>query len=65
VYSVAFSPDDRTLAATDSAGQVWLWDTHPSAAAAAICRMSGQPLTQAEWHNYIPGRPYAAPCPMR
>jgi WD40 repeat protein/transcriptional regulator with XRE-family HTH domain len=64
VYSAAFSPDGRTLAATDAAGQVWLWDTHPGAAAAAICRMSGQALTPAEWHTYVPGRPYAPPCPL-
>jgi WD40 repeat protein len=65
VYSVAFSPSGRTLAAADAAGQVWLWDTHPGTAAAAICRMSGQPLTPAEWHTYIPGRPYDPPCLTR
>ena len=65
VFSVAFSPGGRTLAAADSAGQVWLWDTDPRAAAAAICAMAGQPLTPAEWHTYLPGRPYAPPCPAR
>jgi WD40 repeat protein len=27
VESVAFSPDGRTLAATDNNGDIWLWDT--------------------------------------
>jgi WD40 repeat protein len=65
VFSVEFSPGGRTLAAADAAGRVWLWDTDPRAAAAAICAMAGQPLTPAEWHNYLPGRPYAPPCPAR
>ena len=65
VYSVAFSPSGDTLAAADSFGQVWLWDAHATTAAAAICAMAGQPLSRAEWQAYIPGRPYAPPCPAR
>jgi WD40 repeat protein/transcriptional regulator with XRE-family HTH domain len=65
VYSVEFSPDGHTLAAADSAGQVWLWDTRASDAIARICAMAGQPLSRAEWQTYIPGRPYAPPCPAR
>jgi WD40 repeat protein len=65
VYSVAFSPSGDTLAAADSSGQVWLWDTHATEAAAAVCAMAGQPLSRAEWQAYIPGPPYAPPCPMR
>jgi len=65
VYSVAFSPSGDTLAAADSSDQVWLWDTHATEAAAAVCAMAGQPLSRAEWQAYIPGRPYAPPCPMR
>ena len=62
VYSVAFAPGGRTLAAADSAGRVWLWDTGASVAARAVCAMAGQPLTHAEWHAYVPGLPYAPPC---
>ena len=62
VYSVAFGPGGRTLAAADSSGLVWLWDTGAAAAARAVCATAGQPLTHAEWHAYVPGQPYAAPC---
>jgi WD40 repeat protein/transcriptional regulator with XRE-family HTH domain len=65
VYSVAFSPRGDTLAAADSSGQVWLWDTHATTVATAVCAMAGQPLSRAEWQAYIPGRPYAPPCPAR
>jgi WD40 repeat protein len=63
VYSVAFSPSGHTLAAADAADQVWLWDTRASDATAEVCAMAGQPLSPAEWQTYIPGRPYAPPCP--
>ena len=62
LYSVAFSPDGRTLAGGGSSGSVWLWDTRPAAAAARVCALAGQPLTAAEWHSYLPGRPYDPPC---
>jgi WD40 repeat protein/transcriptional regulator with XRE-family HTH domain len=63
VYSVALSPSGHTLAAADSSGKVWLWDTGANDASNTICGMAGQPLSRAEWQTYIPGRPYAPPCP--
>ena len=54
---------DRRVA--DSSAQVWLWDTHATEAAAAVCAMAGHPLSRAEWQAYIPGRPYAPPGPLR
>jgi WD40 repeat protein/transcriptional regulator with XRE-family HTH domain len=65
VRSVAFSPSGRTIAAADSAGLVWLWNSSARDTAAEICAMAGQPLSHAEWQTYIPGRPYAPPCPAR
>jgi WD40 repeat protein len=62
VYTVAFSPDGSTLAAGSSDGSTRLWDTQPAAAAALVCATAGQQLTVAEWHAYIPGRPYDPPC---
>jgi WD40 repeat protein len=62
VYSVAFGPGGQTLAAADSAGLVWLWDTRAATSARAVCAMAGQPLTRAEWDAYVPGQRYAPPC---
>jgi WD40 repeat protein len=62
VFTLAFSPDGNTLAAGNSDGSVRLWNLQPATAAAAICATTGQPLTQAEWDTYIPGRPYTPPC---
>jgi WD40 repeat protein/transcriptional regulator with XRE-family HTH domain len=63
VWSVAFSPSGATLAAASNDGTVRLWDTRAGAAAAAVCATGGQPITRAEWSDYVPGRAYAPPCP--
>jgi WD40 repeat protein len=62
VYSVAFSPSGGNLAAGSADGTVRLWDTSAATAAAAVCADAGQPITRLEWDNYVPGRPYRAPC---
>ena len=55
VYSVAFSPSGGMVAAGSADGTVRLWDTSASAAVAAECADSGQPITRLEWDNYVPG----------
>ena len=49
-------PERRSLAAADSSGLVWLWDTEAAATARAVCAMAGQPLTRTEWSAYVPGQ---------
>jgi WD40 repeat protein len=58
VYSVAFRPGGRALAAASADGTVRLWATRPDAAAEAVCATAGQPLTRPEWDTYVPGLAY-------
>jgi WD40 repeat protein/transcriptional regulator with XRE-family HTH domain len=62
VWSVAFAPGGATLAAASNDGTIRLWDTQAHAAAAGVCATGGQPITRAEWANYVPGRLYTPPC---
>jgi DNA-binding SARP family transcriptional activator/WD40 repeat protein len=57
----AFSPDDQRLlvAADDS---VLTWDLDPRSWVAAACRRAGRPLTEQEWDNYLPDRPFEPVC---
>lgn len=40
-----------------------LWDADPTRWQATACRIAGRNLTQAEWREYIPSRPYQTTCP--
>ena len=40
-----------------------LWDADPAHWLDIACRIAGRNLTQAEWHQYLPSRPYQITCP--
>lgn len=62
VFSVAFSPDGNTLAAGSQDGTTRLWIATPASAATYVCAIAGDPITRAEWTQYIPELPYNPPC---
>ncbi len=43
-------------------GQLIKWDLRPDEWAATACRLAGRNLTQAEWNQFLPGRPYVSTC---
>jgi WD40 repeat protein len=62
VFSVAFSPDGTTLAAGSQDDTTRLWMASPAAAATYVCSLTGDPMTRAEWAQYMPELPYNPPC---
>jgi hypothetical protein len=40
----------------------FLWNADPKSWVTTACRIAGRNLTQAEWHQYLPDRPYQRTC---
>ncbi|MEV6842841.1 hypothetical protein [Actinoplanes sp. NPDC051411] len=62
LYTAQYSPDGRTLAAAGAAATTLLWDTDVDRVSGWVCATSGDWITAAEWHQYVPGVPYTPPC---
>jgi WD40 repeat protein len=64
-YAATFTPDDRTLLASDSSatpGQVVAWDIDPNSWQREACAIAGRNLTHDEWRQYLGDRPYNKTC---
>ncbi len=59
---IAFAADGRTVFATTGFGQAPVWDLDVSRVAERICARAGQGITEAEWRQFLPDRPFAPPC---
>jgi hypothetical protein len=58
----ALAPDGKRLYATFANGEGFDWALDPAVWAQRACAEAGRTLTQAEWDQYLPGRPYAPAC---
>ena len=47
-----------------SSGTYMVWDLDPAHWASIACRIAGRNLTQDEWKEYLPDRPYQLTCPQ-
>ena len=60
-----FAPTGHTLATAFEDGTVLLWDVDPAFWLKRACAIAGRPLTQQEWQDLLPGRPYQPSCGTR
>jgi WD40 repeat protein len=58
----AFAPTGHTLATAFQDGTVLLWDVDPASWLKRACAVAGRRLTQQEWQEFLPGRPYQPSC---
>ena len=56
------SPDGSRLYVAYETGQAFDWSIDPVAWAKDACALAGRTLTQSEWTQYLPNRPYAPAC---
>ena len=59
---VDLSPDGRRLLMTAANGEGALWDIAPESWAKRACAIANRTLSQKEWNEFLPGRPYEPAC---
>jgi WD40 repeat protein/DNA-binding SARP family transcriptional activator len=57
-----FTPDGRHVFVVSETGAGWDWNVDPSEWETRACRLAGRNLTQQEWEEILPDRPYHATC---
>lgn len=62
--SVAYLEDSSGLVIGAADGQTWTVDTRTDAWTHHACAIAGRNLTEAEWEQFFPSRPYHATCPQ-
>jgi WD40 repeat protein len=60
--AASFTPDGRSVVVVSATGSAWLWDVDPSDWETRACEVAGRSLTQQEWQQFLPDRPYHATC---
>ena len=58
----AFTDDGTRLLFSGASGTVVSWDLDPTSWIATACRLAGRALTEQEWRNYLPNRPFQPIC---
>jgi len=63
-FSLAFSPNGKTLLATTEDRGLVSWDVDPASWRRRACEIANRNLTYDEWTRFMGEEPYRATCPM-
>ncbi len=61
--SIAYREDSSGLVIASPNGSTWTMDTRTDTWTDRACRMAGRNLTDDEWAQFFPSRPYRVTCP--
>jgi WD40 repeat protein len=61
--SAVIHPDGHTVVIATADGAVFHWDTRVELAIEVACTAAGRNMTQTEWREAFPDRPYRETCP--
>jgi WD40 repeat protein len=60
--AAAFASHGRSVVVVSVTGSAWRWDVNASDWETRACQVAGRSLTQQEWRELLPDRPYHATC---
>ena len=60
--AASFTPDGRSVVVVSDTGAGWVWDVDQSDWLVRACAVAGRSLSQQEWQEFLPDRPYHATC---
>src|SRR5512132_3809241 len=60
--AASFTSHGRSVVVVSATGSAWRWDVDPSDWETRACQVAGRSLTQQEWQQFLPDRPYHATC---
>ncbi len=62
--SISYLPDSSGLLVASADGRIFTVDTRTTTWLERACSIAGRNLTQAEWNQFFPSRPYQLTCPQ-
>ncbi len=63
-HSITYRSDSSGLVIASTDGRTWTADTRTNTWVARACAIAGRNLTDDEWNQFFPSRPYEPTCPQ-
>lgn len=63
-FSITYRPDSTGLVIASTDGRTWTAATRTNTWVERACAIAGRNLTDEEWSQFFPGRPYEPTCPQ-